>query len=660
MTIAIVSLILAIMGLVFYLFTFKQIKTQRDEFRANMTRIARQIGSIRLAETEGWYVYQDWIDNIIDSEIGTDLVYIAIFDERDSLAAFTLNEKWLDLGRNSYLMREEQIEVVKQLAQAQVADESKSDFDHIRLSIQYGQELLGWVDVGFSLINFNNQVQRSFLINIYLLMLFTGVGVLSAVYISVRITRPLNQLSKALLAVSRGDLTQKVERSSNDELGTLSRSFNFMVERLREKSIIENFSRELSFVFEQTKMGELVTRQLLTALHADQGVLFLVEPRGKGWQVRSIVSEPKDNFQLIQFSIIESLHQALVRKGNNLIFLDSDLSIEERKSLSFLEQQLDFQNFKLMIPFVTQNVLRGFLLIPRPRRMVFSKQELSFFGTLNTQAALAIENLALVQELTQKERLEKEIEIARNVQRRLLPTRLPVIDGLEFTGICLPALEIGGDYYDFFPFNAHQLGIVVADVSGKGTSAAFYMAEIKGMMVTLAPLIASPKKLVVEINNRLYETIDRKVFATMIYGILDLHKKTFTFVRAGHNALYVKRHNPAQDIEVYIPQGIGLGLVKGRRFDDLLKEEIVCLEPNDILLIHTDGVTDAMDQHHEEFGEQRLMQSFLTATQQSCHAIQELLLDQIREFIGERPQFDDVTMVLARLLPFKFKNKKFS
>jgi sensor histidine kinase regulating citrate/malate metabolism len=205
-----VFMIVIMMGMVTYIYTISQINTQRQELRQNMGRIAKQIASIRLAETEGYYVYQEWIDNIISSDFGQDLVYIAIFDEQDQLQVFSINYAWLDLGSNTFLSRARQAEIVVRLANGQVAEESRSDFDHIPVEIRWGYDYLGKVDVGFSLVQFNNEIRRRFLTNVALLALFSFVGVVVSVVMGRKITSPLNRLSFAMRNISRGHYNQSV------------------------------------------------------------------------------------------------------------------------------------------------------------------------------------------------------------------------------------------------------------------------------------------------------------------------------------------------------------------------------------------------------------------------------------------------------------------
>jgi serine phosphatase RsbU (regulator of sigma subunit) len=208
---------------------------------------------------------------------------------------------------------------------------------------------------------------------------------------------------------------------------------------------------------------------------------------------------------------------------------------------------------------------------------------------------------------------------------------------------------VGGDYFDYFRIDEHKIGVAVADVSGKGTSAAFYMATIKGMMVSLAGLVESPKRLLCTLNEKLYATLDKQVFATMLYGVLDIKNRQLTFVRAGHNALMVRRNGGQPDVEFHIPPGIGLGLTDNDIFNRYIEEKTIRLSADDVCLFYTDGISEAMNRNLEEFGEQQLSDVLRQSAERSVDGIQADILHRIKRFSEDRPQNDDITMVVVRL-----------
>jgi len=642
MAMAIVTLIIVIMSIVTYFSTFRNLRAQREEFRINMSRIAQQIASIRFAETEGWYIYQNWIDNIIASQVGEELVYIAIFDEKDSLTASTLNRRWLDLGNTTYFTAEEQAEIVSRMVDGQIDESSKADFDHVAIQIKYGNDYLGTVDVGFSLIGINDRIRRRLLVNLALLALFSFAGVLAAVMISHRITRPLNTLSAAILNVARGDLNQKVNLANRDEIGQLGDAFNTMTVGLQEKSSIEEFSRKLGFTYEWDKLLQLIISHFIRALDASRGLLIVFAQNDAGCAPLDAAAYPEAADRTLPLVPVAELELAL-----------RDQVMVTRSSLPAVagsDWLADWPENTCLIPIHSDHQLLGLIVLACVRHGATTSSETGLFiSTLAAQAGLAIENGLLLQELTQQERLKKELEIAREVQQKLLPTESPHFANVALSGVCIPAAEVGGDYFDFIRLPDERLGIVIADVSGKGTSAAFYMAELKGMITTLAQIYASPREVVLRINEKLYYKVDRRIFATMIYGILDTHSGRFDFVRTGHIALIVKRSRQTQ-IEFLVPGGIGLGLVNNDIFLETLEEKSVQLDPRDMLIFCTDGITEAMNASKAEFGETRLNEVLKRSDSQSIESLQKMILNELHDFVQDAPQHDDVTLVLAQLL----------
>lgn len=301
---------------------------------------------------------------------------------------------------------------------------------------------------------------------------------------------------------------------------------------------------------------------------------------------------------------------------------------------------------ELVIPMFAKGRLFGLLFFSLPdAAQDFDNKQRKFATTLANQAALALENSLLYDELREQERLKRELEIAREVQRKLLPREMPELPGFLFEAVCHPAQEVGGDYFDFFWLDEERIGIVIADVSGKGTSASFYMAEIKGMMLTLTTRYSSPKELQIEVNRRLYASLDRRVFATMMYGVVDVRSKEFTYARAGHSPLL---HIPADGrCEMTIPSGIGLGLESGELFEQSLEESVISLNRGDTLVLFTDGITDAMNAGGEIFGVERLLEAACSDDTDDPVRLRERIFEAVEGFVKGARQHDDLALVIV-------------
>jgi sigma-B regulation protein RsbU (phosphoserine phosphatase) len=263
----------------------------------------------------------------------------------------------------------------------------------------------------------------------------------------------------------------------------------------------------------------------------------------------------------------------------------------------------------------------------------------------------SIENLLLT--AAEKKRLEEELRIARQIQMSLLPRGPLDFPGITMTALCVPAREVGGDYYDFFHVGDRQLGILIADVSGKGTSAALYMAELKGLMLSLSQIYTSPRQLLMEVNRIISGNLDSRSFITMTYGVLDLNAGVMTFARAGHTPMvYLRGDGTRGGAQVLTPSGIVVGLrIPGatEKFAELLEEEQVTLHKGDVLVLYTDGITEAMDSGQDLFGDERLGRLITEHGHLDTSDLRERILREIEAFVGGADQHDDMTMILIKI-----------
>jgi serine phosphatase RsbU (regulator of sigma subunit) len=257
----------------------------------------------------------------------------------------------------------------------------------------------------------------------------------------------------------------------------------------------------------------------------------------------------------------------------------------------------------------------------------------------------------LLREQAEKERLEEELRIARQIQMSLLPgDTLQAVPGIRVAALCLPAAEVGGDYYDVLPLGETRMGVLVADVSGKGTSAALYMAELKGLVLSLSRICESPARLLVEANRILAANMDSRTFVTMTYAVVDTAARSMRFARAGHNPLI---HMEARTGRTHVlaPPGLGLGLDRGERFEAILEERQVPLAPGDLFLFFTDGLSEAMNARAELFGEGRLREILERSEGLGTEELRERILDEVQRFVGDAAPHDDMTMVVLKVVP---------
>ena len=249
----------------------------------------------------------------------------------------------------------------------------------------------------------------------------------------------------------------------------------------------------------------------------------------------------------------------------------------------------------------------------------------------------------------ERARIERELEIARRVQLSFLPSVKPELKGVDIASICIPATEVGGDYYNFIKIDKHKLGIVIGDVSGKGISAAFHMTLTKGFLKSQARTQLSPREIMIHLNELFYENVERGTFISMIYGVFDLKENTFTFSRAGHNPLILKK-KLVEEVDVLCPKGLALGLEKGVIFEHLAEEYKIGINTDDVFMFYTDGFSEAMNTKKEEFGEERLQNTLKNISTETAENILEHIKFTISNFVGNAPQHDDMTMLVVKIL----------
>lgn len=249
----------------------------------------------------------------------------------------------------------------------------------------------------------------------------------------------------------------------------------------------------------------------------------------------------------------------------------------------------------------------------------------------------------------EKQRLDDELRIARDIQKSLLPASPPSVPGMTIADLCEPAREVGGDYYDFFDLGNGRLAVMVADVSGKGTSAALYMAELKGLMLALTKKEASPRRLLIEANRLLSEHLDNRSFITMTYAVIDLKAHTLTCARAGHTPLIFVTNGAS---EVIAPPGMVLGLrlpQAAERFTEVLQEYTRPIAAGDVIVLYTDGITEAMNAAGDFFSDEALARVVVGQHEQDAAGIRERVVREVFAFVGGAEPHDDMTMIVLKI-----------
>jgi sigma-B regulation protein RsbU (phosphoserine phosphatase) len=282
-----------------------------------------------------------------------------------------------------------------------------------------------------------------------------------------------------------------------------------------------------------------------------------------------------------------------------------------------------------------------------PNSAPFSQSDFVVFKSIAEQSAFALYNAIIYSEANEKKRLDHDLQIAREIQRILLPAESPHINGFELSGINIPASQVSGDYFDYITVDPERLGVAIADVSGKGVPASLIMAICRSVLRSQAPENASPSDVLKKVNRQLYPDIKEDMFISMAYLILDHVRATVTLSRAGHDAPLLYRASSGELSQIR-PPGLVLGIDSGSVFDRITGDLAVPLERDDCLVLYTDGVTEALDGSGNEFGLERTMNSVRETALKGAQTVIDGLIADLRSFVGATPQNDDITLIVIR------------
>lgn len=312
----------------------------------------------------------------------------------------------------------------------------------------------------------------------------------------------------------------------------------------------------------------------------------------------------------------------------------------------------------VVVPLVSHAGMIGILYALKDMPYGFFKDDVDVISAFADQATIAIENSRLIRKSIERERLLREITLAQEIQRKLLPQSLPQYRTMELDAVSEPAFEVGGDYYDVVELNDDKLGIVVGDVSGKGVSAAFYMAEVKGIFQSLSRLYPSPREFMIKANEALSGSIDKHSFVSLIYAVVDVTTGRLTLARAGHCPLL---HISGEHARYLRPNGMGLGLSNGSAFDQNIEEQTIQLRAGDVCVFYTDGVTEARPPREssategivsadDEFGYERLLDTIIAQREESACQLKDEILRTVKTHAAKRENDDDLTVVVLKWL----------
>jgi serine phosphatase RsbU (regulator of sigma subunit) len=408
--------------------------------------------------------------------------------------------------------------------------------------------------------------------------------------------------------------------------------------KAKEVSSLQYFSRLITQVLDFNDLAETITDIAIKVCNADASWISMRHDSES-----RIVANKNIGFvdadTLTKYIVNES-KSSLEKLGKTIYQLSS---FRDAPQLSEKYSSLTISILRV------HSEIKGYLFAAKKGDMIFDDEDKDALDTFADYASVSIENAELLEESIEKERLEKELDVAREVQKKILPSKNPEYKGLDISATFIPAFEVGGDYYDFFEISENKLGFVIADVSGKGITAAFIMAEVKGIFESLSKTSLSPKEILINANQILKRTLDKKSFVSAAFGILNFDEEKLFLARAGHCPFLLVRNGTAQDIR---PAGLGLGLNYTSYFANTLEEIKIDLKEDDVLVLFTDGITEAKNSFKEDFGEINFEKILIENSNLTAEKISNEVIKGVTVFSQNTTQHDDITLVI-----FKWKQK---
>ena len=408
--------------------------------------------------------------------------------------------------------------------------------------------------------------------------------------------------------------------------------------KAQEVSSLQYFSKLITQVLDFNDLADTVTDLTLRVSNSDAAWIIWKEKEN----YLSIASKN------IGFVDSETLNKYILKKRKWEQFEDINLFGFD----GFTEIEKVSQGFKsaAVATLKTHNETRGLLVAARKTDKLFNEEDKTAIATFSDYASVSLENSRLFEESIEKERLEKELDVAREIQRKILPEKNPDYAGLQVSTVFIPAFEVGGDYYDFFKISDDKLGFIIADVSGKGISAAFIMAEVKGIFESLSKIIQTPQEILIKANEILKNTLDSKTFVSAAYGLIDFKKETLQLARAGHCPILLIREDSAETIK---PSGMGLGLSNTNQFSKSLSQLEIDLKEDDTIILYTDGITEAKNEKLDDFGEKYFTKILMENRNKDADLISNSVMKEVTLFSKNHSQYDDITLVILKWNPRK-------
>jgi len=429
------------------------------------------------------------------------------------------------------------------------------------------------------------------------------------------------------------------EKAKKDELGQLKEENDRLKKSIEDLWTINQLARIISTTLPVHQILDKVVSGSVKAIGTAQGAISLLDKKEKGDPFKTLIRKVDETDFTKKYRLDEDLSGWMIKNRKALLINDFSKNTTFKGKHSAIEKIHSI----LSVPLLCKGKLIGVLsLFNKKNNRAFSKNDQRLLSIIASQSAQVIENARLYEQEKQLRQFEQELEMAQSIQSRLLPKESPKIGGFDLAGISYAAKEVGGDYFDFIELENGRWGIALGDVSGKGIPAALLMANLQATLRNQALNHSSIVGCIEKANQFLYLNTQSHKFATLFFGVLDSKTKNFNYVNAGHNfPFHLLKDGEFRQLEIG-------GLVVGIGSDSVYDEGKVHLSPGEIIVIYSDGVTEAEDASESLFGEQRLQEIIKKNKNLSSQEIMAEIYEEVKNFQSGTEQDDDITLIVMK------------
>jgi len=564
-------------------------------------------------------------------------------------------------------------ESIKSLSMQMRITESK-EFLEIAMPLTIAKKARGSLYIRYSLAAMNAEIKASYMHSILICLAAIMIGWIISIFVSRKITTPIFNLVDGANEVLKGNYDHKISRMSDDETGIISSAFNTVTgalalkirelseysdnlarinaeldKKINELKSLQELGKVISSIFNLEELLRAIIQNAMIVMKSKRCSIVLVHEKTGDFYIKVAkgLEETGDFIENMKLRTGGLVTDYCIKQKEPLLV--TDMVNDERFPGVQQTKPRDDKKYKtvtfIAVPLIVNDKVIGVISITEKLSDdIYNESDLQLLQIFANQVVIAIENAKLYEKLVVRERLERELEIAHNIQMNMLPQKYPDIKGISIAGVAIPAKEVGGDYYDFLPISDSRVGITIGDVSGKGVPAALMMVMIRSILRAKVMTQHNPKDIVLELNNLMLNELEPRMFITLFYMILDIETKEIKYTNAGHNYPMIF-HADNEEVESLKDGGLLLGIFQSPMYE----EGTYQLREGDVVVMYTDGIVEAMNENDEMFEYDNLCSLVHRIKNKNAEAIKADIIEATQKFMGDAPQYDDLTLIVIKV-----------